>query len=300
MKLYKILIVILFIPQLFSSQCNAQSETLDEKKALEISQIVKSLTYHSGWTKIADNSIEIKPTRGFKWLSANDSDLLLHKLWNNPSDKNILCVLVPDGFQPFDDHAWAITLSYADEGYISDQDASKIDYTDLMKLMKKSVLDSNPDRKKNGYPPIELVGWATSPYYDKNTHKLFWAKEIKFGDQTSNTLNYNFRVLGRKGVLVMNAIADMGDFNLVKESTPEVLSMADFTEGNRYTDYNKDIDKTAEYGIAGLIAGAALVKTGLLKGIWMAILASYKLIIALCVAIAAFLKKIWNKITGAK
>jgi len=98
----------------------------------------------------------------------------------------------------------------------------------------------------------------------------------------------------------MNAIADMGDFNLVKESTPEVLSMADFTEGNRYTDYNKDIDKTAEYGIAGLIAGAALVKTGLLKGIWMAILASYKLIIALCVAIAAFLKKIWNKITGAK
>jgi hypothetical protein len=38
---------------------------------------------------------------------------------------------------------------------------------------------------------------------------LYWARELKFGEQPVNTLNYNIRVLGRKGVLVLNFIANM-------------------------------------------------------------------------------------------
>jgi uncharacterized membrane-anchored protein len=36
---------------------------------------------------------------------------------------------------------------------------------------------------------------------------MYWAKEINFGGDSENTLNYNIRVLGRKGVLLLNFIA---------------------------------------------------------------------------------------------
>ena len=67
-----------------------------------------------------------------------------------------------------------------------------------------------------GYEPIELVGWATPPRYDSRTHKLYWAKELKFGDSDENTLNYNIRILGRRGVLVLNAVAGMSQLALVQ------------------------------------------------------------------------------------
>jgi hypothetical protein len=55
---------------------------------------------------------------------------------------------------------------------------------------------------------VHLIGWGALPYYEKNQHTLHWAKLLRFGDGLSETLNYNVRVLGRKGVLVFNAIAE--------------------------------------------------------------------------------------------
>ena len=33
-------------------------------------------------------------------------------------------------------------------------------------------------RVKQGYPSIELVGWAAEPRYDKIAHKFYWAIEF--------------------------------------------------------------------------------------------------------------------------
>ena len=60
---------------------------------------------------------------------------------------------------------------------------------------------------------------------------------------------------------------------------PTVLSMPEFTEGSRYTDYVPSTDKVAAYGIGGLIAGSIAQKLGLfalalafLKKGWIVIL----------------------------
>lgn len=94
---------------------------------------------------------------------------------------------------------------------------------------------------KNGFDAITILGWATVPYYYKEKNILQWAKEAKFGESETNTLNYNVRILGRKGVLVLNAIAAMNDLPLVQKEIPNVLNIIQFNEGFQYRDFEPGV-----------------------------------------------------------
>jgi uncharacterized membrane-anchored protein len=137
-----------------------------------------------------------------------------------------------------------------------------LDYDDLLEEMQEDIKESNPQRTAQGYPTMELVGWASTPYYDQENKKLHWAKELKFEDTEVNTLNYNIRVLGRKGYLNLNAIGDINMLEAFNADRDNILHSVEFTPGNRYSDFNPDIDKVAAYGIGGLIAGKILAKAG--------------------------------------
>lgn len=126
---------------------------------------------------------------------------------------------------------------------------------------------------------------------------MYWAKELKFESQPQNTLNYNIRMLGRGGVLVLNAVAAMSQLSEIEQATPKILAAIDFNQGHRYADFNPKSDKIAEYGLTALVAGtatAAAVKLGLFKGLWVAIIAAKKFIIIGVVAIAAFFRKLFK------
>jgi uncharacterized membrane-anchored protein len=164
--------------------------------------------------------------------------------------------------------------------------------------MQKDLASANNGRQNAGYEPVHLVGWAKSPHYDSQTHKLYWAKELKFGSQPENTLNYNIRMLGRGGVLVLNAVAGMSQLPEIEQATPKILTAIDFNPGHRYADFNPKSDKIAEYGLAALVAGtatAAAVKLGLFKGLWVAILAAKKFIIIGVVAVVALVGKLFKR-----
>ena len=64
-------------------------------------------------------------------------------------------------------------------------------------------MQDNIERKKLGYSTLNLVGWASKPYYDGKNKVLHWAKELKVEGDEGNTLNYDVRVLGRKFLLFM-------------------------------------------------------------------------------------------------
>jgi len=100
---------------------------------------------------------------------------------------------------------------------------------------------------------MTLVGWAERPSYDKANHKLYWAKELKAEGSQQDSLNYNIRVLGRKGVLVLNAVAGMDQIAKIRTEMKQVTAFSEFTDGNRYADFDSHTDKTAEYGIAALV-----------------------------------------------
>ena len=178
---------------------------------------------------------------------------------------------------------------------MSDSDASGIDYTQLLNEMRSDIRAGNPERESDGYPPIELVGWAEPPRYDASSRKLYWAKELRFGDSDDSTLNYEIRALGRTGVLSMTFIADAAQLGEINRRRESVLDMAEFNPGKRYEDFDSNIDEVAAYGIGALIAGKVAAKAGLLAG---GLLLLKKFGVFLVLGLAALGRKVKSMFSG--
>ncbi|HEV3272378.1 MAG TPA: DUF2167 domain-containing protein [Candidatus Methylacidiphilales bacterium] len=270
-----------------------------------LAAMASSLKWQTGVITLKDGLAKINLTPDFRFLGGDDARKVLHEMWNNPDDPDLLGMIFPKDKGPLDDDGWAVTINYESGGYVKDDDAEKINYDDLLKKMQQQTAEADPERVKEGYPSIELVGWAAPPRYDKATHKLYWAKELKVANYPEHTLNYDIRILGRRGVLVLGAISSMNQFPAIDQKTPEILAMVDFQPGNTYADFDPKIDKVAEYGLATLIAGGALAgaaKLGLFAGLFKWIIAGAlalkKVLIVAIVAIVAGVKKLWGKVTG--
>lgn len=268
-----------------------------EARLAEARKLIEGLKPQSGDIVLRGGIAKVTVPATLRYLSPEDTETVLAKLWGNPKGERSLGMLVPAGFDPFADESWAVVIDFDESGYVKDDDAAKIDYAKLLSQMRDDMKEGNKARKKQGYEAVELVGWATTPRYDAAAKKLYWAKELKFGTASGNTLNYNIRMLGRRGVLVLNAVAGMNQLKTVEAATPALLAAVNFEPGHRYADFNASTDKAASYGIAALVAGGVAAKTGLLKGLWLGILAFKKVIIVGLIALAGSAKKIsaWLK-----
>ena len=265
----------------------------------QIVKLLNDLKYQQGQIDLRGGLATLTVPKEFNFLDSTDAETVLVKLWGNPpSDVKPLGLLIPAGMTPISSNCWVVTISYEEGGYVKDDDASKINYNDLLKQMQKAVVEKNKSRQEKGYPTIELLGWAEPPRYDAATHKMYWAKRFKVEGETGETLNYDIRMLGRKGVLELKTIASVDQLPEIDAQTPQILGMVDFKEGNRYADFDPKVDKVATYGLAALVAGGALAaaaKLGFLKLLWVGILAAKKFVIIGIAAIVAFFKKLFNR-----
>ena len=291
-KLFTVVLLCLSITSSFSQQ--AEEEFTEEQQKIylqKLDSINKSFQYDYGKISLENGLAEIDVPEGYKFLNAEQSNTVLTDLWGNPPSE-VLGLLFPKDIDPIDDNfTYAVEVTYSNDGYIEDEDAKDLDYDDLLEEMQEDTDAANPDRKKLGYPEMELVGWASKPYYDVEEKKLHWAKELRFEGVEENTLNYNIRVLGRKGYLNLNAIGTIDILPEFKNDVDEILNSVHFTEGNKYADFNPDIDEVAAYGIGGLIAGKLLAKAG-----FFALILKFWKIIAVAVvgAFSIFKKKIFG------
>jgi len=226
--------------------------------------IVSTFDKKTGNVIIDDGLAEIDVPKGYYYIGKEDAKKILVDIWGNPIEaiEGTLGVLTKEGEDITSDDAWLVTISYEETGYIEDEDAQSIDYDELLVSMQEEIAEANEARKEMGYGSVKLVGWAVPPYYDKEAKKLHWAKELNFDEAESNTLNYDIRILGRKGVLILKAVGDISILETVRKDVPSILSSVNFEQGNRYIDFNPEIDEVAAYGIGGLILGKALAKGG--------------------------------------
>jgi uncharacterized membrane-anchored protein len=265
----------------------------------EAVKLVKGLKYQQGEISLRGGLARLTVPTDFKYLGPEDAETVLVKLWGNPpSGEKPLGLLMPANVTPLSSNCWVVTIEYMEDGYVKDKDAGKINYDDLLKQMQKGTVESNKKRSEKGYPTVELLGWAATPRYDATTHKLYWAKRLKFEGEAGETLNYDIRMLGRGGVLVLSAVSSLDQLAEIEKETPQILGMVDFKEGHRYADFDPKADKVATYGIAALVAGGIAAKMGFFKLIWVFVLAAKKFIIIALVAIAAWFRKIFSKRTG--
>lgn len=243
---------------------------------------LESLTMKTGTIKLQDGLARLDLTDDFYYLSAADGKQVLEEAWGNPPSDGGLGMVFPAQYTPLNPATWGVTITFEEMGYVEDDDAGDIDYDDLLTEMKADMKEANEWRLQEGYQPIELVGWAAHPYYDVQAKKLHWAKELKFGTSDVNTLNYNVRVLGRRGVLVLNFIASMDQLSEIEAAIPTVIAMTNFEQGNTYAEFDPDLDEVAAVGVAGLIAGKVLAKSSilvggllLLKKFWFVLIAAF-------------------------
>ena len=269
----------------------AGTDTDEEKYYAWATELWESMEPQTGEIKLDAARAVLNVPENFYFIDSADSEKVLVEVWGNPPDQNVLGMLFPADMSPFDYNAWAVSIEYEEDGYVSDADADKIDYDDLLKQMKADTAASSSARVAEGYESIELVGWAAPPYYDATEKKLHWAKEIKFGEQAEeNTLNYNIRVLGRRGVLVLNFIASIEQKAEIESNIDDVLALAAFDQGSTYSEFDPDIDQVAAYGIGALVAGKVVAKTGFLA---MAIVFLKKFGIFVVFGVGALLKRLF-------
>jgi len=255
------------------------------------------LPYQTGTVTLESGLATLRLPDSFRFLGPEGSRRLLTDAWGNPpgAAEGVLGMLIPAGTSPLGEQGWGVVITFDDAGFVDDKDAASMDYDKLLKELQEAIQTENASRRKAGFEPMTLVGWAEPPHYDAAAHKLYWAKDLTFEGNDQHTLNYNIRILGRRGVLVLNAVASMAQIDTIRTQSQDILKAVEFNEGHRYADYLPGKDKAAAYGVAGLILGATAAKAGLFKLLWVGILAFKKFILAGLVALFPALKRFFGK-----
>ena len=268
-------------------------EEIAQIKALmaEAEAFQKTLTPKYGKIELPSAGVTLDLGENFYFLDGADAKKVLVEQWGNPPDSKSLGMIFEKDTDAFF-YDYAVEISFDRSGYVSDEDAKDINFDKLLKKMQKDTRSVNPERIKQGYPSVELKGWADDPYYDAENQRLMWSKLLKFSSEESDTLNYNMRFLGRRGVLEFNYIAIAESLPQVTAAMPEMSKMASFNEGHRYSDFNETTDQVAAYGVAGLIAGGAAAKK---LGLLAVLLAFLKKGWVLIIAAIAFLGRMFRK-----
>lgn len=270
--------------------CSVQSPALAQQQE---PGVLPEFKYKTGKVPLGGvATLDLPPT--LRFLDAAQTTFVVEQVWGNPPGGSFMGMVLPADKTPLDSDCMSAIISYEKSGYVSDKDAASIDYDALLKQMQAAEKEENAERTKQGFPPTHLVRWAKTPHYDATTKKLYWAKEINFGEP-ENMLNYCIRILGRQGVLEFNFVGTMDQLAQADRMSPEVMQAVQFDPGNRYADFNPSSDKVAAYGIAALVAGGVAAKAGLLKGLIIAILAAKKFIIIGGVALFAFLGRLFMR-----
>ncbi len=195
------------------------------------------------------------------------------------------------GFLTPTNRGWAVYFQYDDSGYVKDDDKDKLDADKLLKAIKKGNDEGNEYRKKHGNPTLDIVGWDQKPAYDTNTHNLTWA--IRATCEGEQIVNYNTRLLGRKGVMEVVLVCDPADLPKHLPEFNTLLAGYKYSTGETYAEY-KPGDKIAKYGLGALVLGGAAVgaaKLGLFASLVLFLKKGFKLVILAVVAIALGLKK---------
>jgi uncharacterized membrane-anchored protein len=267
MRRFGLLLLLLLIGVAWSTLAEAKNYKqmfgTDPDVDPEYRTVLEALDFKQGVVPLPAAHARLNTGTDFYYLDPADTAKVLTSLWGNPPAGTVrtLGMIFPGTSRPEGADSWGTIIEYSDDGYVSDDEAENTDFSSVLADLQQSTQAGNEERKKAGYQPITLVGWASPPFYDKATHSLHWARDLVFGSDTTapHTLNYQLRILGREGVLEMNFVASINQLVDVKASIPKVTALVTYDASKKYDDHQAG-DKVAAYGLAGLIAVGAGAK----------------------------------------
>lgn len=189
---------------------------------------------------------------------------------------------------------FSVIFEFDDIGYVKDDDKDRLNADKLLESIKRGTADANKQRAEAGRPPIEVIGWEIPPKYDATTHNLEWA--IRGAVEGKQILNYNTRLLGRKGVMEVVLVVQPEQLSDTLPAFRKLLAGYTFQTGGSYAEYRPG-DKIAKYGLGALVLGGAAVgaaKLGLLTWLLVFLKKGWKLVVVGFAAMASFFKKLFT------
>lgn len=265
------------------------------EQQITVEEFLDSLKFQEGRIELSGGIASLNLPETFRYIGPDDADRLLSQGWGNPPGIKTLGMILPAGGNPLGQNGWGVVITYEEDGHVNDDDADGIDYDALLKEMQEAMQEENEERKNQGYDSLNLVGWAEKPTYDRVSHKLYWAKELASDRAPQHSLNYSIRILGRKGVLVLNAVAGINQIDTIKAEMQNVVAFSNFNSGNTYADFNDSTDQVAAYGIAALVAGSAATKLGLFAKLFALAIAFKKFVIIGVIGLGAVIKNFFSR-----
>lgn len=249
----------------------------------ELPSFLKGATVGPATASMSDIA-EIDVEKGLLWVDGDRTREFLEMSENPSSGSEVGMLYSLEG-------GWFTLFEWEDCGYVKDDDHGKLDHDAMLKSIGEGIKAGNEARKSRGWEPLRLVGWSPAPRYDTATRRLEWG--VKVASSGGASVNYNTRVLGRRGVMHVNLVAEPKELDELIPRFHGLLSAYRFKEGGRYDQFTSG-DKVAEYGLAALIVGgaaAAGLKFGILQKFW-------KLIVVGVLAVVGFVGNLFKKLLG--
>jgi uncharacterized membrane-anchored protein len=277
-----------FVPAFFlCAPAFAQEESpppIGSEEQIGFEEFLARFTWLEDGTGKLGSRAEIDIPSGHRFLTGDQVGPLLEAM-GNLSDHDEL------GLIGVEDLEWFVVFLFDDIGYVEDDEKDELDPEALASTISRNLERSNEIRRERGMEEMRFDGWALEPRYNEETNQLEWASRI--ASDSGVSVNYNTRVLGRKGVMRTILVASPDGLEEILPDYRRLMEGFRFVDGQRYAQYVPG-DKIAEYGLMALIAGGAgavAAKTGLLTGIILFFKKGAKFILVGLVALGAGIKR---------
>jgi uncharacterized membrane-anchored protein len=224
---------------------------------------------------------ELRIPKDYVFAGSNDTRIILEKTQNPTNGKEL-------GFVAPNDLQWFVIFEFDDVGYVPDTEKGSLDADAMLETIKKGTEESNKERQRRGWAPMTVLGWEQKPRYNELTHNLEWA--IRGESEGHKIINYNTRLLGRKGVMRVALVTEPEFLTPTMPKFQNILAGFGFSKGQKYSEFIQG-DKVAQYGLSALVVGgaaAAAAKSGVFKWLW-------KVLVVAFIAVAAFLRRLFSR-----
>jgi uncharacterized membrane-anchored protein len=237
------------------AQNDRQAAVLAAVKAMQAAQITGPADI-----KLRDQAT-LKLPAGYVWIPEPVAGQYMKAVGNHPDERELGLI-----FPQAESQNWMIVAKFEPSGFIKDDDAQKWDVEEMFTSLKDGTEAANEERRAQGFPELEIVGWVEKPNYSAATHRLIWSMSARQKGALAGepmSINYNTYALGREGFVSLNLITALDTVEKEKHHAQTLLAALDYGDGKRYTDFDASTDKVAEYGLAALVGGLAAKKLGM-------------------------------------
>ena len=152
---------------------------------------------------------------------------------------------------------WYLRFNYDDIGRVPDDERGQLDADSILAAIKANQEQSNIELRKKGWSALHIDGWQSPPKYNHTLKRLEWCALVH-GDDGHRVANFNTRLLGRAGMMKVVAVGTPEAMQHTIPQINQILNGFEFKSGKKWAEW-KAGDKTASYGLTGLITGGVAV-----------------------------------------